>query len=106
MGGAYSISMLWSLCYLFLANSEKRVGKRKRKLLVDQAKDLSNNFIRKQLSDFSDLVAALDMAPPTVQLMYWKESGSVNKLFSQPCSAVLGPQINQVSAPPNGSGMV
>ncbi|KAF6721234.1 Double-strand-break repair protein rad21-like protein 1 [Oryzias melastigma] len=77
-------------------NSEKRVGKRKRKLLVDQAKDLSNNFIRKQLSDFSDLVAALDMAPPTVQLMYWKESGSVNKLFSQPCSAVLGPQINQL----------
>ncbi|RVE70863.1 hypothetical protein OJAV_G00069010 [Oryzias javanicus] len=77
-------------------NSEKRVGKRKRRLVVDQAKDLSNNFIRKQLSDFSDLVAALDMAPPTVQLMDWKESGSVNKLYSQPCSAVLGPQINQL----------
>lgn len=90
--------MWWSLS-LFLANSEKRVGKRKRKLVVDHAKELSNDVIREQLSDFSDLVAALDMAPPTVQLMHWKESGSVSKLFSQPCSTGLGPPISQVNAP-------
>ncbi|XP_004071002.1 double-strand-break repair protein rad21-like protein 1 isoform X2 [Oryzias latipes] len=77
-------------------NSEKRVGKRKRKLVVDHAKELSNDVIREQLSDFSDLVAALDMAPPTVQLMHWKESGSVSKLFSQPCSTGLGPPISQL----------
>ncbi|KAM6924480.1 double-strand-break repair protein rad21-like protein 1 [Xenentodon cancila] len=77
-------------------NSEKRVGKRKRKLVVDQTKELSNESIREQLSDSSDLLAALDMAPPTVQLMQWKEGGAAQKHFSQPCSAVANPKIKEV----------
>lgn len=78
------------------ANSERKKGKRKRKLVVDQTKELSNECIRKQLSDFSDLVTPLDMAPPTVQLMQWKESGGADKLFAQPCSTVLSLQIKEV----------
>lgn len=81
----------------FSANSEKKRGKRKRKLVVDQTKELSNESIRAQLSDYSDLVAPLDMAPPTLQLMHWKESGGADKLFAQPCSTVVSPQILEVN---------
>uniref|UniRef100_A0A3Q0RX87 RAD21 cohesin complex component like 1 n=1 Tax=Amphilophus citrinellus TaxID=61819 RepID=A0A3Q0RX87_AMPCI len=77
-------------------NSTRKKGKRKRKLVVDQIKELSNEYIREQLSDFSDLVDSLEMAPPTVQLMQWKESGGAKKLFAQPCSTVLSPQIKEV----------
>ncbi|XP_030589877.1 double-strand-break repair protein rad21-like protein 1 [Archocentrus centrarchus] len=79
-------------------NSTRKKGKRKRKLVVDQTKELSNEYIREQLSDFSDLVDPLEMAPPTVQLMQWKESGGAKKLFAQPCSTVLSPQIKELFA--------
>ncbi|XP_040908470.1 double-strand-break repair protein rad21-like protein 1 [Toxotes jaculatrix] len=78
------------------SNSEKKRGKRKRKLIVDQTKELTNEYIREQISDYSDLVTSLDMAPPTVQLMQWKESGGVDKLFAQPCSSVVAPQIKEL----------
>ncbi|XP_054465865.1 double-strand-break repair protein rad21-like protein 1 [Anoplopoma fimbria] len=79
-------------------NSEKKRGKRKRKLVVDQTKELTNECIRGQLLDDSDLVAPLDMAPPTLQLMQWKESGGADKLFAQPCSTVAAPQIKELFA--------
>ncbi|XP_056896627.1 double-strand-break repair protein rad21-like protein 1 isoform X3 [Takifugu flavidus] len=74
-------------------NSEKRRGKRRRKLIVDQNKELSDATIRAQISDFSDLVATMDLAPPTQQLMFWKESGGARRLLSRPCSAVVAPQV-------------
>ncbi|KAJ4921805.1 hypothetical protein JOQ06_022560 [Pogonophryne albipinna] len=80
------------------ANSEKRRGKRKRRLVVDQSKELSNESIREQISNCSDLIAPLDMAPPTVQLMEWKESGRADKLFAQLCSTVAAPQIKKFFA--------
>ncbi|CAG6021783.1 unnamed protein product [Menidia menidia] len=73
----------------------KRMERRKRKLVVDQMKDLSYDFIREQLSDYSDLVSPLDMAPPTAELMQWKEVGGAEKLLSQPCSTVVNPQIKE-----------
>ncbi|XP_071756283.2 double-strand-break repair protein rad21-like protein 1 [Centroberyx gerrardi] len=77
--------------------SEKK-WKRKRKLVVDQTKELTNEAIREQLADFSDLVATLDMAPSTRQLMQWKENGGADKLFGQLCSTVIAPQIREVFA--------
>lgn len=85
-----------ALLCLCLANPGKKIGKRKRKLLVDQTKELSNDFIRQQICNSSDLVAPLDMAPPTAELMQWKESGAAHKLFSQPCSSVVNPQMKEV----------
>ncbi|XP_069560278.1 double-strand-break repair protein rad21-like protein 1 [Brachyistius frenatus] len=79
-------------------NSERKRSKRKRKLVVDETKELSNDFIREQMFDFSDLVAPLDMAPPTVQLMLWKETGGADKLFAQPCCAVATPEIKELFA--------
>ncbi|XP_072304611.1 double-strand-break repair protein rad21-like protein 1 [Eucyclogobius newberryi] len=78
--------------------SEKRRGTRKRKLVVDGTKELSNEAIKEQLSDFSDLITPLDMAPPTRELMRWKESGAADKLFAQTCSNVINPTINEIFA--------
>lgn len=77
---------------------EKRKGSRKRKLVVDQAKQLTNEAIREQLADYSDLIVPLDMAPPTRDLMLWKEGGGADKLFAQPCSSVITPEITQLFA--------
>ncbi|KAM4610615.1 double-strand-break repair protein rad21-like protein 1 [Polymixia lowei] len=70
-------------------------GKRKRGLVVDQIKELTNEAIREQLADFSDLVAPLDMAPPTRQLMQWKENGGAARLFGHFCSTVINSQMQQ-----------
>ncbi|KAK6491539.1 double-strand-break repair protein rad21-like protein isoform X1 [Huso huso] len=59
-------------------------AKRKRKLIVDSVKELDSKSIRAQLSDYSDIVTTLDLAPPTKKLMMWKETGGVEKLFSLP----------------------
>lgn len=85
----------------FSANSETKRGKRKRKLVVDQTKELTDECIRGQLLDYSDLVASLDMAPPTVQLMRWKESGAADKLFAHPCSTVAAQEIMTVKRETN-----
>lgn len=66
---------------------------------MDQKKELSKDAIAQQLADFSDLMAPMDLAPPTEQLMLWKESGGADRLLSQPCSTVLAPQMNAVNTP-------
>ncbi|TRY53909.1 hypothetical protein DNTS_033796 [Danionella cerebrum] len=52
-------------------------AKRKRKLIVDSLKELDSKTIRAQLSDYSDIVTTLDLAPPTKKLMMWKETGGM-----------------------------
>uniref|UniRef100_A0A2I3TUV9 RAD21 cohesin complex component n=3 Tax=Homininae TaxID=207598 RepID=A0A2I3TUV9_PANTR len=64
-------------------------AKRKRKLIVDSVKELDSKTIRAQLSDYSDIVTTLDLAPPTKKLMMWKETGGVEKLFSLPFAEFL-----------------
>ena len=49
--------------------------------------------MKKSLLDTSDIVRALDMAPPTKKLMMWAEMGGVVKLFTTPCRK-LSSQIN------------
>lgn len=86
----------WNQMFLFSANLEKKRGKRKRKLIVDLNKELSDADIREQISDFSDLVVTMDLAPPTLQLMLWKENGGAHRLFARPCSCVVAPQVIEV----------
>ncbi|XP_051950745.1 double-strand-break repair protein rad21 homolog isoform X1 [Xyrauchen texanus] len=68
-------------------------GKRKRKLVVDLSKELTNDDIRDQLAEYSDLLTSLEIAPPTRQLMEWRENGGVKQLISrfelQPIHSVL-----------------
>ena len=58
--------------------------KRKRKLIVDEVKAIAGEEMKAQLSDTQDIVATLDLAPPTKRLMHWKETGGVEKLFALP----------------------
>lgn len=59
-------------------------AKRKRKLIVDEIKNISGEEMKSQLANTSDIVTTLDLAPPTKRLMYWKEIGGVEKLFALP----------------------
>jgi len=63
-------------------------GRRKRRkklgVLFDEIKTLSGEEMKAQLSDTSDIVQTLDLAPPTKKLMNWKRTGGAEKLFSLP----------------------
>lgn len=58
--------------------------KRKRKLIVDEVKNISGEEMKAQLSDTSDIVTTLDLAPPSKRIMHWRETGGVEKLFALP----------------------
>ncbi|XP_025832371.1 double-strand-break repair protein rad21 homolog isoform X2 [Agrilus planipennis] len=62
--------------------------KRKRKLIVDEVKNISGEEMKQQLSDTTDIVTTLDLAPPTKRLMHWKETGGVEKLFALPARQI------------------
>lgn len=64
---------------------------------MDLNKELSDADIREQISDFSDLVVTMDLAPPTLQLMSWKKNGGAHRLFARPCSCVIAPQVIEVT---------
>ncbi|CAG9857962.1 unnamed protein product [Phyllotreta striolata] len=59
-------------------------ARKKRKLIVDEVKNISGEEMKNQLSDTGDVVTTLDLAPPTKRLMHWKETGGVEKLFALP----------------------
>ncbi|XP_027974362.1 double-strand-break repair protein rad21-like protein 1 [Eumetopias jubatus] len=61
--------------------AEKRKG-RKRKLLIDPIKEISNKIMHKQLTSFTDTLMVLELAPPTQRLMMWKKKGGVDTLLS------------------------
>lgn len=97
-----SILILWAIYLitswlLFSASSERKKGSRKRKLMVDQSKELSNEAIKAQLVDCSDILITLDIAPPTRQLMDWKENGGVDYLFSHFCTPVMDSNLQKVT---------
>ncbi|XP_037037631.1 double-strand-break repair protein rad21 homolog [Bradysia coprophila] len=57
-------------------------AKRKRKLIVDEVKNISGEEMKSQLANTSDIITTLDLAPPTKRLMYWKDTGGVEKVFT------------------------
>lgn len=60
----------------------ERRPKRRRKLMVDEQKGIDSQSMKEQLIQTNDIVTTLDLAPPTLKLMLWKESGTVDKLFT------------------------
>ncbi|XP_078092306.1 double-strand-break repair protein rad21 homolog [Mustelus asterias] len=70
-------------------SSERKRGKRRRKLTVDCVKELDSKTIREQIEDFSDVITMIELAPPTKKLMIWKETGGVEKLNSQPAQPLI-----------------
>lgn len=63
---------------------------------MDSVKELDSKTIRAQLSDYSDIVTTLDLAPPTKKLMMWKETGGVEKLFSLPAQPLWNNRLLKV----------
>lgn len=82
---------------LFFISVKETKAKRKRKLIVDSVKELDSKTIRAQLSDYSDIVTTLDLAPPTKKLMMWKETGGVEKLFSLPAQPLWNNRLLKVT---------
>lgn len=79
-----------------LGNTEKK-GKRKRKLIVDEQKGIPSETMKLQLSDTSDIISTLDLAPPTKKLMHWKETGGVERLFALPGRSIASKSVSKVS---------
>ena len=67
----------------------RRKRRRRLGIIVDEVKTLSGEEIKAQLSDTKDIVTALDLAPPSKQLMEVKRSANVEKLFMQPECRIL-----------------
>lgn len=82
--------------FSFFIPVKETKAKRKRKLIVDSVKELDSKTIRAQLSDYSDIVTTLDLAPPTKKLMMWKETGGVEKLFSLPAQPLWNNRLLKV----------
>ncbi|KAF1492271.1 Double-strand-break repair protein rad21-like protein 1, partial [Pygoscelis antarcticus] len=73
--------------------TQRKKNKRKRKLLVDVDKELSCNAIYNQLNNCADILAVLDLAPPTKKTMMWKKSGGVDKLLSHATQPVVHAEL-------------
>lgn len=71
--------------------------KRKRKLIVDEVKNISGDEMKSQLANTSDIITTLDLAPPTKRLMYWKETGGVEKLFTLPSNDIPARNLFKVN---------
>lgn len=61
-----------------------RAKNRKRKLCIDYVKRLSDEDLKRQVMDTSDITSAADRAPYSKRLMTLKEIGSAEKLFCLP----------------------
>ncbi|NXQ50371.1 RD21L protein, partial [Catharus fuscescens] len=78
------------------AVTQRKKKQRKRKLLVDAEKELSCQTIHKQLTNCTDLLATLDLAPPTKKTMMWKEWGGVDKLLFYPTQPMIHTQLQKL----------
>lgn len=85
----YFQSLFFICCWFSCIAGTERKGKRRRKLIVDEQKGIPSETMKLQLSDTSDIVTSLDLAPPTKKLMLWKETGGVEKIFVLPGRPIL-----------------
>jgi cohesin complex subunit SCC1 len=71
--------------------------RKRRKLLVDEIKNISGDEMKANMATYGDILQQPDLAPPTKKLMHLREHGVTEKLFSQPgCQALTNPDIIRV----------
>lgn len=63
-------------------NNKQIRTRRRRKLIIDDVKEIDSATMKTQLSDTSSILGTLELAPPTRKLMELKETGGVDKLFT------------------------
>uniref|UniRef100_A0A0N5AXI1 Double-strand-break repair protein rad21 homolog n=1 Tax=Syphacia muris TaxID=451379 RepID=A0A0N5AXI1_9BILA len=78
-----------------IAGMEKAARpKRRRRLIVDEQKNISGDEMKANMANFRDTLQPLDLAPPTKQLMRLREMSSAEKLYSNPgCCALRAPVL-------------
>jgi cohesin complex subunit SCC1 len=74
----------------------RQAVRRKRKLVIDEVKEIDSGSMKTQLSDTTDIVGVLELAPPTRRLMHLKETGGIEKLFSLSASSIYSKTLQQV----------
>ncbi len=74
----------------------RQAVRRKRKLVVDETKEIDSGSMKAQLSDTTDIVGVLELAPPTRRLMHLKETGGIEKLFSFSATSIFSKTLQQV----------
>lgn len=75
---------------------EKRRKRRKKiGMVIDEVKTLSGEEMKAQLSDTTDIITNLDLAPPNKMLMNWKKTGLSDKLFSLPERSISAKMLFQ-----------
>ncbi|UJR09321.1 hypothetical protein I4U23_013564 [Adineta vaga] len=74
----------------------RQAAKRKRKLVVDEVKEIDSTAMKTQLSDTTDIVGVLELAPPTRRLMHLKETGGIEKLFSLSATSMFSKTLQQL----------
>ncbi|PAV92311.1 hypothetical protein WR25_03843 isoform C [Diploscapter pachys] len=68
-----------------MEKTERR--RRKRKLVIDEQKNIGGDEMKSNMANYSDTIQSLDLAPPTRKLMRIRQLGNVEKLFHLPgCS--------------------
>ncbi|CAJ0958030.1 unnamed protein product, partial [Mesorhabditis belari] len=73
-----------------ITSEVRRVGRpRKRRLVIDEPKNISGDEMKSQMANYADTLQPLDLAPPTRKLMKLRECGNVEKLFHLPGNDVL-----------------
>uniref|UniRef100_A0A914XUI3 Rad21/Rec8-like protein N-terminal domain-containing protein n=1 Tax=Panagrolaimus superbus TaxID=310955 RepID=A0A914XUI3_9BILA len=71
--------------------------RKRRKLLVDEIKNISGDDMKANMSTYNDILQQPDLAPPTKKLMHLREHGVTEKLFSMPgCQALTNPDIIRI----------
>ena len=66
-------------------------------MIIDESKGIASETMKLQLSDTSDIITTLDLAPPTKKLMHWKETGGVEKLFALPGRTLTSKKVAMVN---------
>lgn len=72
--------------------------KRKRKLIIDEHKNISGEEMKANMADYSETMQPLDLAPPTKQLMRLRENGQLEKMLTMPACMewILDPGILKI----------
>lgn len=78
--------------------TSRRAAPRKRRLIVDDAKVIASETMKRHIGHTADIVHVLDLAPPRKQLMLWKEFGCVEKLLVIPGKPLLSRHLAQVGS--------
>ena len=80
-----------------IVNERVNKPRRRKRLIVDEVKNISGEEMKSNMAEYDDIMQALDLAPPTKKLMILRETGTADKLFSLPgCNAVIDPTLIRV----------